>query len=100
LSEWMYDTPIKKREKKYFDYFKNMFWIDNLIGDFVGSLYGAKPMSYVSWNRGIKRKPRQFYDIWASISNTQPSFVPTKKSDYMVSAKEAMKYSWKDKFRF
>jgi hypothetical protein len=25
LSEWMYDTPIKKREKKYFDYFKNMF---------------------------------------------------------------------------
>lgn len=79
-----------------------MFWIDNLIGDFIWSLYGAKPWKwYGSWSGG--RRGKKMYNIWykPQAPRSITSYIPSDpKNDPIQQAREAMKYGGIDKFKF
>lgn len=83
-----------------------MFWIDNLIGDFIGSLYGAKPQKWYSgWSvggRSVGGRGKKMYNIWYKPQAQKPivSYIPSDpKNDPIQQAREAMKYGGIDKFK-
>ena len=93
-----------EKEKKIFIFLKkeNMFWIDNLIWDFLGSLNWSKTSKWYWW-RSTTISRRKMYNIWYKAPPITPiiSFIPSdKKNDSMRQWREAMKYGWIDKFRF
>lgn len=79
-----------------------MFWIDDLIGDFIGSLYGAKPQRWYSAWRAVWNRGKKMYNIWYKPQAPRPtvSYIPSDpKNDPIQQAREAMKYGGIDKFK-
>ena len=79
-----------------------MFWIDNLIWDFIGSFIpDGKPAKTV-WGRGGGRRWKKFYNVWANQARAKNpiksewSYRKSPKDKYIQDAKDATRYAWRN----
>lgn len=83
-----------------------MFWVDNLIGDFLGSLYGSKASRWGWGYRGSSPRWKRYYNVWQNQAQANTpresnwGYKPSSKDKYVRDSMESMRYYDPKKYRF